>query len=152
MEIDLTELENEVKEIACNTLNKAGKAANEAAITHIGNTYSTRVNRENIKTTLATKDNLVFKIKVSGRPVSLIKKVTRVTRQGVSVLVKKSPKAIRSAFVAPWQKGQTKRWLFLRHGRLRKSLYTIGLVGMFKSQGTMNAIAASINKTIGKSK
>ena len=152
MKIDLTELEDEIKEIACDLVNKAGEAAALAATTHVTDTYNTRIDQKNIKTTLATKNNLVFKISVSGRPVSLIKKVVSVTRKGVSVRVKKSPKRIRGAFVAPWQRGQTKRWLFLRKGKLRKSLYTIGLVGMFKSRGTMNAINNSITKTIGKFK
>lgn len=148
----MKELENEVKEFATDTLNQAGTAANEAAIKHVTDTYNTRIDQKNITTTLATKNNLVFKIKVKGGPVSLVKKVVSVTHKGVSVRVKKSPKRIKGAFVAPWQRGQTKRWLFLRHGRLRRSLYTIGLKNMYGSKGTMNAINNSITKTLGKSK
>ncbi len=153
MIIDLTNLENEIRELARDILNKAGTAANEDAVAHIKSTYNTRINPTDIKTVSATKDNLVFKIEVRGRSVSLVRKVIRVTNRGVSVLVKRgSPKFIRSAFVAPWQKGQSRRWLFLRKGKLRRALYTIGLARMYGSRGTMRAIAASINKTLRKIK
>ncbi len=152
MKIDLTNLENEIKDIARNIVNEAGQFASVAATRYVRNTYNTRVDTDSIKTTLATTSDLTFKIAVRGRSVSLVKKVVRVTNRGVSVLVKKSPKFIQGAFISSWQKNQTTRWLFLRRGSLRRALYTIGLVGMFKSRGTMNAINNSINKTLRKFK
>ena len=153
MKINLKDLENEVKEISREILNEVGAAAIEAATSYVTNTYNTKVDKNSIKTTLTTKNNLVFKIVVKGGPISLVKKVVRLSSQGATVLVKRgSPKFIRSAFVAPWQKGQSRRWLFLRRGRKRRSLYTIGLAAMYRSRGTMRAIAASINKTLRKFK
>lgn len=151
MRIEVDNIENEVNEISRDILNELGNVAHESAIEHIKNTYNTRVASGSFKIKRATKDDLTYKIDVSGRSVNLIKKVTSVTPRGASVMVKKGPsKFIRSAFIAPWQKGQSKKWLFVREGKLRRALYTIGIVGMYKSKACMKVLNNSINRTLRK--
>ena len=140
-ESGFTKIEDKINEAASKALNKAGDAANKAAEEHIQATYNTKIRSGAIKIRKATKENLTFKIEVKGGPVSLLKKVVSTTNTGVTVLVKKSPKFIRGAFVAPWQKKSKSRFVFLNTGkRRRRSLYTIGLKSMYKSRATITVL------------
>lgn len=148
MKFNFTYPEKEIKKISQLIRNETLESAEEAAIEHVEKTYNIKkLDKKSIKITQDSVNGLTIKIKQKDISVSLRKKVVKVTPRGVSVMVKRrSPKFIRSAFVAPWQKGSLKRFLFLKKNKLRRPLYTIGPAGMFKSRLTMKVIIDSVNK------
>lgn len=166
MKIDLSFLEVSINTMARDALNESGLKAHNDALKHIKKTYNTSVDSSKINIKPATIEKLTFSISIEKGSVSLVKKVVSSSSSGVFVMVKRgAPKFIRFSFAASWQKGSSKKWLFLKDtskpkvarmsksGRIylataRRALYTIGLRGMYKSRATLKILTDSFYKHI----
>lgn len=106
------------------SLNHTGDIARTAASKHIREQYNVKARdiARASKTIRAKATRLQYKIFVRSGRLGLLKYAARQTKKGVTVQVKKGEgrKLIKHAFIAPWRRGESEQWVFLRDPTLPK--------------------------------
>ncbi|MCF6147292.1 MAG: hypothetical protein E3K37_01390 [Candidatus Kuenenia sp.] len=107
------------------SLNRVGDQARTAASKQIREQYNVKAGdiSKASKTIRAKASRLQYKIFVRSGRLGLMKYGARKTNKGATVRIKKTGgrKLIPHSFIAPWKKGESEQWVFLRDPKLPKT-------------------------------